>query len=456
MANSSPKARLLSSPQLLLKKLRLLLKKLRLLTLIKRRTLSSNHSSKTNEKGRWEIIPAPFFYLTYAPMRYFVPAFLSLLLACSPGNRDKQGGDVVQMMMWQGDPLINNYMENFVAPALKERYCIILKIAGGQGNIIVQNLMAELQAGRKSSELDLLWINGETFYQLRQIDALHGPWTDQLPNSAFIDWENPFIAKDFQQPVDGFECPWGNVQMALIYNSAEVAAPPRNREELAAFVRAHPGRFTFDVHFTGLTFLKALLIDIAGGTDILEGPFDEEKYRLYSGQLWTYIREIKPFLWKEGKTFPEAVAPMHQLFANGELWFTMSNNDNEVDNKIAQGVFPPTARAYVFDSGTIRNTHYLGIPRLSSNKEAAMAVANFLISPEAQYRKQDPAVWGDGTVLDIARLPPEWREQFQALPGRQYAPSREEMLAKALPELAPEYMIRLAADFRKKIIEGRE
>jgi putative spermidine/putrescine transport system substrate-binding protein len=85
-----------------------------------------------------------------------------------------------------------------------------------------------------------------------------------------------------------------------------------------------------------------------------------------------------------------------------------------------------------------------------------MAVANFLISPEAQYRKQDPSVWGDGTVLDIARLPREWREKFQSLPERQYAPPKEEMLAKALPELAPEYMIRLAADFRKKIIEGRE
>jgi hypothetical protein len=37
--------------------------------------------------------------------------------------------------------------------------------------------------------------------------------------------------------------------------------------------------------------------------------------------------------------FPENVAQVHQLFSNGELWFTMSNNDAEVDSKIAEGLF---------------------------------------------------------------------------------------------------------------------
>ena len=35
-----------------------------------------------------------------------------------------------------------------------------------------------------------------------------------------------------------------------------------------------------------------------------------------------------------------------------------------------------------------------------------MVVADFLLSPEAQARKQDPAVWGDPTVLAMARSTP--------------------------------------------------
>jgi putative spermidine/putrescine transport system substrate-binding protein len=363
-------------------------------------------------------------------------------------------GATLTHMMWTGDPLINDYMNNYVKPAVKERYGITLNIVSGQGSTIVQSMMAELQAGQQESEVDMMWINGETFYQLRQIEALHGPWTERLPNAEYIDFDNPFIGIDFQQPVDGYECPWGNVQMALIYDSLRTPEPPQNREELLAYAKAHPGTFTFDTQFTGLTFLKTLLIDIAGGQGSLSGEFDEAKYNEYAPQLWSYLRELKPYLWKEGQSFPEGVAPMHQMFANGELHFSMSNNDCEVDNKVTQGLFPETARAYVWELGTIQNSHYLGIAKHSANKAAAMVVANFMISPEAQYRKMDPVIWGDGTVLDLDKLSAEWADKFRNLPNRKYAPDREAIKDRALMELAPEYMIRLAEDFREEIIEG--
>lgn len=363
-------------------------------------------------------------------------------------------GSTVQLMMWQGDPLIVGYVQNYVKPQLKEQYDINLQTVSGQGNIIVQALLGELEAGKSQSELDLCWINGETFYQLRQINALFGPFTDQLPNAQYVDFQNPFIGIDFQQPVNGYECPWGNVQMAIIYNSEKVPNPPMNRAELANFVKENPGKFTFDNQFTGLTFLKALLIDIAGGGKALNGAFEETKYTKYAAELWKYLKEIQPYLWKQGKTFPESVAPMHQLFANGELWFTMSNNDAEVDNKIQEGLFPTTAHAYVPNFGSIQNSHYMGIPKLSGNKAGAMLVCNFLLSPEAQYYKMNPQVWGDGTVLDLNKLSSEWKSKFQTLPTRKYAPKRDEIQSKSLQELAPEYMIRLAEDFRKNIING--
>jgi len=41
-----------------------------------------------------------------------------------------------------------------------------------------------------------------------------------------------------------------------------------------------------------------------------------------------------------------------------------------------------------------------------------MVVADFLMSPEAQARKQDPQYWGDDTVLSIAKLSPEDQKIF--------------------------------------------
>jgi putative spermidine/putrescine transport system substrate-binding protein len=364
-------------------------------------------------------------------------------------------GQTVKFAMWDGDPMINAYMREFVAPKLKSLYGVELQQIGGQGNELVSKLMVDLEAGRNAGDIDLMWINGETFYHLRKLNALYGPYTDRLPNSQFIDWQNPFIAYDFQQPVEGFECPWGNVQLTLIYNSKRVAEPPRTIQELADWVQHHPGRFTFDNSFTGMTFLKSLLCEFAGGKGALDGPFDDQKYGKASTQLWEYIGAMKPYLWRRGETFPESVAQLHQLMMNNEVDFTMSNNDGEVDNKAVQGIIPESSRAYVLESGTIRNSHYLGIPFNAPNKTAAMVLANFLISPEAQLEKAMPQIWGDGTVLDSKLLPEAWKQKFENIPGRERVAPRETLEKSAIMEPAPEIMVRLHEDFRIKIIESR-
>lgn len=362
-------------------------------------------------------------------------------------------GQTVRMAMWDGDPLINAYMRDYVTPRLRDQYGVALQFIGGHGSWLVSKLLVDREANRQSGDIDLMWINGETFYQLRAMNALYGPFTERLPNNQYIDWDNPFIAIDFQQPVEGYECPWGNVQLAIIYNRDTVPDPPQTMDELATWVREHPGRFTFDNSFTGMTFLKSLLSEFAGGPGSLDGPFDENVYLKASDKLWDYLREIQPYLWREGQTFPESVAQLHQLFSNHEVDFTMSNNDGEVDNKVIQGVLPESARAYVLETGTIRNSHYLGIPFNAPNKAGALVLANVLISPEAQLRKASPAVWGDGTVLSLDRLPEEWRSKFETIEGRVRVPPRGELEARALKEPASEIMMRLHADFRREIIE---
>jgi putative spermidine/putrescine transport system substrate-binding protein len=169
---------------------------------------------------------------------------------------DNAKGSTVQLMMWQGDPLINQYMATYVVPEVKKRYGIDLKINAGQGNEIVKILLAEKEGGKSESAMDMCWINGETFFQLRQINALFGPFVEKLPNAQFLNFDNPFIKNDFQQPTEGYECPWGNVQMAIIYDTIRTPQPPLSMAALETYVKAHPNRFTFSNEFTGMTLLK--------------------------------------------------------------------------------------------------------------------------------------------------------------------------------------------------------
>ncbi len=362
-------------------------------------------------------------------------------------------GRTVTFVMWTGDPAINAYIANFLAPRLARQHDIRLRVVPGQADIANQ-VIAERDAGRSASSLDLLWINGETFFKLRQLQALHGPFTERLPNNRYVRWSDPTIARDFQQPVEGYEMPWGNVQLLLIADRERVSPLPDTPAALADWIHAHPGRFSFDSGFTGLSFLKSLMHAFAESPEALAGPFDEAAYLRLRDRVFDWLRAVRADLWRQGRNFPRDVAQLHQLFAAGEIDFTMSFNDGEVDNKIALGQFPASAEGYALSTGMLRNSHYLGIPAKSRERAAAMVVINELLSPEAQFEKLKPAVWGDGTVLDVERLPAPWPARFAEAAARSRVPSRAALAAIARPEPAPELMIRLEQDFRHAFVEN--
>lgn len=360
-------------------------------------------------------------------------------------------GTTVVWRMWRGDPAINAFVDKWVAPRVRSQYGITLQAVSGQGNELVDQLTVEREAGAVSGTASLLWINGETFGALRARKLLGGPWSQVLPAAVAVDSSSPIISRDFEQDPAGFESPWGTVQLALIYDSARTPVPPRTAAELSAWIRAHPGRFTYDQSFAGITFLKGLLYSLNGGVDSFRGGFDSTRYVAGRTRLFAWLDSLKPLLWREGQQYPPDVAALHRLFANGEIDFSMSNNQNEAVTKAMQGVLPKTSRALVLRDGTIANAHFLGIPANSPNAAGAMVVANFLLTPEAQLEKQRPTVWADGTVLSLARIPAEWRARFDSVVNDPRLVPADSLRAYARPEVSPRYHERLQDDWRRMI-----
>ncbi len=87
--------------------------------------------------------------------------------------------------------------------------------------------------------------------------------------------------------------------------------------------------------------------------------------------------------------------------------------------KVAAGTLPQSTIAWQNEKGTIGNTHFVAIPVNAKAKEGAQVFADFLLSPEAQARKNDIKVWGDPTVLAVAKLPPDQQAAFTgaSVPG---------------------------------------
>ena len=353
--------------------------------------------------------------------------------------------------MWRGDPSVNAYVDRWVAPRLKARYGVTLHAVEGQGAELVNRLVVERDAGRDPGTTSLVWINGEAFATLRAAGLLYGPWAGRVPNGALVDSASPIVGRDFEQDPAGYESPWGTVQFALIYDTTRTPRPPRTYGELGAYVRAHPGRFVHDQSFAGLTFLKGLMYARGGGVARFQGGFRDSTYAAGRAAVFAWIDSTRAAFWRGGTTYPEGVAELHRLFANGEVDFTMSNNQNDVVTKVRQGVLPATARALVLREGTIANAHYLGIPYNAPNPAGAVVVADFLLSPEAQLEKQRPEVWADGTVLARGRLPTAWRARFDSVTSAANAIPADTLATYARPEVDPRYSERLLADWRARV-----
>jgi putative thiamine transport system substrate-binding protein len=365
----------------------------------------------------------------------------------------KAHGQTVYWNAWGGDEQINAYIA-WVGDQVRARYGIeINHVKLADTGDAVARVVAEKAAGRtEGGSVDLIWLNGENFAAMKSQNLLYGPFVQQLPNFRYVDVKGkPTTLVDFTIPTDGLEAPWGMAQFVFIYDPTVVAKPPRSIPALLDWAKTHPGRFTYPAppDFIGSTFLKQVLIELTPDPAVLQKPADKAEFAAVTAPLWRWLEEVRPYLWRKGATFPASGPALHQLLDDGEVDFSMAFNPAEASNLIHAGRLPKSVRTFILKDGTIGNTHFVAIPFNAAHKAAAMVVANFLMSPEAQAHKQDPRVWGDGTVLDLSKLDPSDRARFDALP-RGVATLPPDQLLPVRPEPHPSWMTEIEAEWLRR------
>jgi putative thiamine transport system substrate-binding protein len=366
----------------------------------------------------------------------------------------KAEGQEVFWNAWGGDERINAYIA-WVGERVAADHGITLRhVKLSDTAEAVARVLAEKAAGKdQGGSIDLIWINGENFAAMKENGLLHGPITDLLPNFALVDVAGkPTTLVDFTVPTEGFEAPWGAAKINFIYDSARQGAPPRSMREFLDWAREHQGRFTYPAppDFIGSTMLKQVVIETTPDPGLLQSPVpDDAAFEAATAALWDYLDALHPHLWRQGRNFPTSGAAQRQLLDDGEVDITISFYPSEASSLIAQGLLPETARVFVLDGGTIGNVHFVAIPYNARSKEGAMVIANFLMSPEAQARKQDINHWGDETVLAVGKLAPEERKLFDVLPLGVASLTPEE-LGPTLLEPHPSWMTRIEAEWLKR------
>lgn len=392
-----------------------------------------------------------------------IVAILSAAMPAAAGNPDPAEwnrvlgaarGQTVYWNAWGGSPTINAYIE-WVRDEVRRRHGVeLVHVKLEDTAHAVATVVTEKAAGKsEGGTVDLIWINGENFAAMKRQGLLFSPgWAEELPNWRWVDIAGkPTIRTDFTVPVDGLESPWGMAKLVFFHDSARTdpAGMPRSARGLLEWAKRNPGRFSYPQppDFSGTTFLKQVLSELVPDRQMLLEPVRDATFPSAVEPLFRYLDELHPLMWRRGRAFPQNYATMKQLLADGELEIIFAFNPSEASNAIANGELPDTVRSFTFPGGTLANTHFVAIPFNAAAKAGALVVADFLLSPEAQARKQDPKVWGDPTVLDISALDADDRARFESL-DLGIATLEPDALGPALDEPHPDWMERLEREWK--------
>lgn len=373
------------------------------------------------------------------------------------GTLARARGQTVYFNAWAGDEAGNAFIA-WVGEQVQQRYGVTLRHVRLRDTAeAVARVVAERAAGRnEGGSVDLVWINGPNFLAMKE-QGLLLQFAERLPNFRLVDVEGkPATVVDFTVPVEGYAAPWRIAQIVYVYDSARLRDPPRSIATLLDWSRAHPGRLTHPHvrNFLGSTFLKQALYELVADPAVLQRPATDENFEPVTRPLWAWYDALRPTLWRHGRRFPESGPALRTLLNDGEIDIMISFNPSEAQLAIARNLLPPSVRATVLARGTIGNASFVSIPYNAAHRDAAMVVANFLLSPEAQARAQDPQVLGAFTVLDMARLAPEDRARFAAIP-RGPASLTSADLGRPLLEPHPSWMTRIVDAWERRYGSGQ-
>lgn len=376
-------------------------------------------------------------------------------------------GQTVNWYLWGGSDAINEFVDRTYGIPLMEEYNITLNRVPLADTVdAVNQVLSEAEAGIEGDDgsIDLIWINGENFFTLKQADLLYGPWAESIPNSALVDWENPALNLDFGRPVEGMESPWSGAQFHFIYDSARMSEEdlPRSYAELSAWIEENPGRFTYIAPgpgaFQGTRFVKQALFEVSGGQEQWIGEFNQELYDEHAPALWELLNSWEENLWRGGETYPTNVNELHELFANGEVDFTITQAVAGAGPAIEAGQIPPTSRAFAFDDNMIGDFNYVAIPFNAPNKAAALVLADLILRPDRQAEQVLPENgFGLNFAIDVSRVEDE--EALAALDAAinslgEAAADPADLAASLVSDIAAEYQSLIEADWEANVLLG--
>jgi putative spermidine/putrescine transport system substrate-binding protein len=258
------------------------------------------------------------------------------------------------------------------------------------------------------------------------IDGLTQPVVKATaPNIANVD-------KKLLTPVHGAAIPYRGSSVVLAYDSNNVTSPPRTLSALLTWIKAHPGKFTYNSPNTG-----------GSGYSFAETVVDQY---LSQSELTQMVNGYVPSLessWKQGLdqlhslnqyvyqgVYPNGNQAVLDLLAKGQIWVAPVWSDQSL-TALKNGQLPSSVHLLQISNPSFTGgAAYLGVLKTARNKTSVYKFVNYILSPSAQQMIVD--VMSGFPAIDIKYMGDSVKQKFEDVSANTLRPTYSTKMANDL------------------------
>ncbi len=227
-----------------------------------------------------------------------------------------------------------------------------------------------------------------------QVDVIDGGFVQQLGSAGLL-WRPTAgllpniknVSKSVLAAGKG-GIPYRGSSVLLAYNSDHVKTPPKTLDDLLAWIKANPGKFTYNVPSgggSGYAFVQTVVDKYLSAADrnTLALTANKDLQSKWAQGLET-LRGLNKYTYGQNGTYPANNAETLKDLSTGLVDMGTVWSDQFASAQKA-GTMPTNIKVVQIANPPLTGgASYLGIPSSSNNKTGARLLTNWVLSPAAQ------------------------------------------------------------------------
>ncbi len=302
-----------------------------------------------------------------------------------------------------GDINIQKLWETIIIPAFeKENPNYKVNVTFDRNGLREAQLIARITAAkatRRDPQVDLIE-GSAAILTLSAGNLLYRPSPTLVPNLKNV---NKLLVKQAQGGI-----PYRASTVMLAYNSTKVTKVPKTLDELLAWIKANPGKFSYNVPSgggSGNSFVQTVVdMNLTPDERVRMSLVEDKEIQKKWAKGLEVLRDLNKYTYGRNGTYPANNVATLNLLSTGEIDMGTVWSDMFASAKDA-GTMPAYMKATAIKSPSLTGgPAILGIPINGKNRAGARLLANFALSPAMQneimgnFLKGIPVI--NGKLLD--------------------------------------------------------